>query len=345
MTARLAVAGAVAFTVLLVGGVLARYVSAAGSGAVAPRHAVVVAATAVGTAVCGCAGAWGLGCGSGRGTEAAAGVAVAFAVLGLAWHTVLVALYSMTSSVCRRRTPLGGPAAPPIRLCIPPSVPPAAAAAAAASAAPPLHVDFVDAATVRGLWRGCDGRDDGRPAPGRLGMCAAPGRTGAARLQDDARALGALLGAGGCVVTLLEARDMDAAGTRALPSALRDAGLSASLHFPVRDKWLPRCGLGPPYLALARDVAALVDAGVGVVVHCNGGKGRTGTLVVCVLMAAAAARGERLPLRVAVRLVRAARPGTIRNPLQLLFCAGFSRAYERWASSAARPRGHAACEA
>ena len=50
-----------------------------------------------------------------------------------------------------------------------------------------------------------------------------------------------------------------------------------------------------------------------VLVHCFGGKGRTGLLVVAILLAAGATLPE------AVFAIRKSRKGTIMNPLQLLY--------------------------
>merc|ERR1712129_29161 len=54
-------------------------------------------------------------------------------------------------------------------------------------------------------------------------------------------------------------------------------------HLPVRDKWIP----GDTWRFLTQGVAPLVQMlqdGRRVLVHCNGGKGRTGTLVAAALM-------------------------------------------------------------
>jgi protein-tyrosine phosphatase len=67
------------------------------------------------------------------------------------------------------------------------------------------------------------------------------------------------------------------------------------------------------YLALVDAVLASLGDGRRVAVHCNGGKGRTGTLAVAVLFALGSS------ITAGVAAVRAARPGTIRNPLQILW--------------------------
>ncbi len=57
--------------------------------------------------------------------------------------------------------------------------------------------------------------------------------------------------------------------------------------------------------------------------HCNGGKGRSGMVVVSVLVALGMKPGD------AIDLVRAARPGTIRNPAQVFYVKLFAQTWHQ----------------
>ena len=73
--------------------------------------------------------------------------------------------------------------------------------------------------------------------------------------------------------------------------------------------------------------ARAVSEGKRVCVHCNGGKGRTGTLVACVLLALRAPGCASVGGATAV--MRRCRPGMLKNPLQQL--------YVRWLRQAITP--------
>ena len=97
-------------------------------------------------------------------------------------------------------------------------------------------------------------------------------------------------------------------------------------HFPITDKRRPH-----DTRAFDELIARLVDRindGMRVVVHCNGGKGRSA------LVAAAVLISLKVPYAKAVAGVRTARSGSLRNPLQLWFLWSFAR---RW-KSASKPR-------
>jgi atypical dual specificity phosphatase len=130
--------------------------------------------------------------------------------------------------------------------------------------------------------------------PGQVLACAYP-RTEAA--------LAALAAARVRVLVNLHARP-HAPG--ALPGALARHGL-AEVHLPTRDF------AAPPLPALGRGVAAVEEAlaaGHRVAVHCGGGRGRTGTLLACLLVA----RGEG-PVA-AIAQVRRVRPGAVETRAQ-----------------------------
>ena len=119
------------------------------------------------------------------------------------------------------------------------------------------------------------------------------------------------------VVTLLQQREMDAMGLAAFGERTAAHGMQW-LHFPVRDKWIPTDS-GPFLNDVVVPVAHLLSQGKRLLVHCNGGKGRTGTLVAAVLFATTGEGMGASSLREATSLMRAVRPGMLRNPLQRLY--------------------------
>ena len=66
---------------------------------------------------------------------------------------------------------------------------------------------------------------------------------------------------------------------------------------------------------MARLVLGLVDSGSGVIVHCYGGNGRTGTVIGCVLKSLGYSVGEILPYYDAMAKLRG-RPGWPESPWQ-----------------------------
>jgi len=60
-----------------------------------------------------------------------------------------------------------------------------------------------------------------------------------------------------------------------------------------------------------------------VVVHCNGGKGRSGTVLVATLVAL----GKKV--QQAIEIVRKARSGTIQNPLQIAYVKNFKTSWRK----------------
>jgi len=95
-----------------------------------------------------------------------------------------------------------------------------------------------------------------------------------------------------------------------------------SIRFPIRDKFIP--SRMSDFVLLIHQLVTHIQQGKKVIVHCNGGKGRTGLTVVCILIMSGVDYFE------AIRLVRQARPGTIKNPLQRLWAYRFSQVWRQY---------------
>eukprot|EP00965_Chrysotila_dentata_P053089 1761964-Pleurochrysis_carterae.AAC.1 len=152
---------------------------------------------------------------------------------------------------------------------------------------------------------------------GGIGMSVAPGRrrngihrhmpTDVSRLARSLRF--------DVVVSLIETREMRLMGCMALGETVEAEGM-VWVHFPIRDKWVPTPGMSKKLLSrVVYPVARWVSQGKRVLVHCNGGKGRTGLVVAAVLLC----MGECRTLAQATSRMRAAREGMLRNPLQRLY--------------------------
>jgi len=116
------------------------------------------------------------------------------------------------------------------------------------------------------------------------------------------------------VVTLLEDREMKVMHCEDIGKAVESKGMQW-IHFPMRDKWLPNDTFA--FLVhVVQPVANLVQEGKRVLIHCNGGKGRTGLVVSSVLMTSLALGNQRCTsLSEAVKRMRACRAGMLKNPL------------------------------
>ena len=89
-------------------------------------------------------------------------------------------------------------------------------------------------------------------------------------------------------------------------------------HLPIADKRRPHDTRAFDAL-IQRLVDRIERDDMRVIIHCNGGKGRSA------LVAAAVLIGLKVPYAKAVTGVRAARAGSLRNPLQLWFLWRFAR--------------------
>lgn len=143
---------------------------------------------------------------------------------------------------------------------------------------------------------------------GRIGMTRCPGTwTEPGELAAD---LEAIREAGAsALVTLNEAGELHRAGLGDFGAAVGRAQL-AWFHLPIPDFEIPDEIFETRWREVGPELAGRLREGETIVVHCYGGLGRTGIVVARLLVES----GE--PPARAIRLVRAARPGTVQNAEQ-----------------------------
>lgn len=141
---------------------------------------------------------------------------------------------------------------------------------------------------------------------GRLGLCPVPGGTG-----DLAGDVGAVRDWGAShVLSLTELHEVETLGAQALPEALAalDVGWSC---FPIRDFDVPDEADLAQWEELCAEFVELLSEGKRLLVHCRGGCGRSG-MVVLKLMVLCGEAPEA-----ALARLRAVRPCAVETPQQM----------------------------
>jgi len=144
----------------------------------------------------------------------------------------------------------------------------------------------------------------------RLGICPLPGRSGT--IDTDLAAI--VEWAPDLVVSLTEQPEMDAARAGTLGTLLADRTISWQ-HMPVVDFGVPEMKDNPSWDRLVAQIVSILDAGGRVLVHCKGGRGRSGMVLLRVMIE----RGE--DPEDALRRLRAARPGAVETEEQFAWAA------------------------
>jgi len=91
---------------------------------------------------------------------------------------------------------------------------------------------------------------------------------------------------------------------------IKNKGLE-SIEFSIHDKWLPNSI--DNFMKVVEDIVEHIRNEKTILVHCNGGRGRTGLIVgACIIILG-------YPSDQAIQLVRSARSGMLRNPAQEVF--------------------------
>jgi protein-tyrosine phosphatase len=153
------------------------------------------------------------------------------------------------------------------------------------------------------------------PGGGRIGIAPLPGREG--RLAADVATIAAWRPS--VVVSMTEDDEMAQAGAAGLPARLAALDL-VWRHFPVVDFGTPERG-DTRWPVLAAELHAALDAGGRVLLHCHGGKGRSGMAAMRLLVERGLSPAEALVA------ARTARPGSVETADQ-----------EDWAAEGIRTR-------
>ena len=162
---------------------------------------------------------------------------------------------------------------------------------------------------------------EGRPeAGGPIGFCMLPGRRKAECTHEWRRDLAADVASIKqdqlCLVTLCTEAEL----ARDSPGFQQriESEVACRERLPIQDKRSPHDTRAFDAL-IKRLVDRIEREDMRVIIHCNGGKGRSALVTAAVLI------GLKVSYAKAVAGVRAARPGSLRNPLQLWFLWMFAR--------------------
>lgn len=134
------------------------------------------------------------------------------------------------------------------------------------------------------------------PWPGRLALGPFP--------ADAASARAIAAWGASTVVGLTEASEMTMLGRADMAAHLAAAGLTW-VPAPIADYAAPDDIFDRAWPVLRRTVMERLSAGEKILIHCRGGRGRSGTVAAALLVASGIAPQE------ALRIVRAARPGAV----------------------------------
>lgn len=144
----------------------------------------------------------------------------------------------------------------------------------------------------------------------RIGICRLPGRS------DDLEGDLAMIRQWhpDLVVSMTEAAEMAEKGAGKLVARLGDLGL-AHAHFPIRDYGVPDAE-ETGWAALSPRLHAILERDGRLLLHCLGGKGRSGMVAMRLLTERGMAPGE------ALMRIRDVRPGAVETDAQEQWGAG-----------------------
>jgi len=141
---------------------------------------------------------------------------------------------------------------------------------------------------------------------GTLGICPLPGHCGT--YADDFAAV--TRWAPGIVVSMTQAQEMAGVGAGALGEELKNAGIEWH-HLPIADFGAPGGAVQRAWPQVSKTISEELGRGGRVLVHCRAGCGRSGMIVLRVMVEA----GE--PASDALLRLRSARACAVETPEQM----------------------------
>lgn len=154
-----------------------------------------------------------------------------------------------------------------------------------------------------------------RAGHGRIGMTICPGKVGASQsgapwMRDLGADLDLIKDEGfTVVVTLMEWWELRHYGVPHIGMEAKKRGLRW-VNYPIVDGNIPSDEWGAAWEDLSSKLAKELNAFGGILIHCLGGLGRTGTIASMLL------QDLGMPAEETVTLIRSKRPGAIENQLQ-----------------------------
>jgi len=148
---------------------------------------------------------------------------------------------------------------------------------------------------------------------GRLGICRLPGLTG--DLASDVRAI--VDWKPRIVVSMTEQAEMERHGGGDLARLLAGASIEWH-HLPIRDYGEPQNASRDAWPKLAAHLHEVLDARGAILLHCHGGRGRSGMIALRLLVE----RGE--DANSALARLRSARPHAVETEAQLAWASAGS---------------------
>lgn len=150
------------------------------------------------------------------------------------------------------------------------------------------------------------------PEMGCIGLCLCPGKKQKDRSwnRDISTDIQTILTWGATIVlTLLEEQDMQDLNVSNLGTCISNAGLKW-FHLPIKDYSIPTSSFERQWKTISKDLRAHLKAKNNILIHCNAGLGRSGTIAAKLLVELG------FDAKDAIQQVRTTRPGAVETSEQ-----------------------------